>query len=65
VVIFQNDEGMLFEVNGHHLKIFLEPENPPKDLDELIFLILPQIYTTIILFMFRNAKISFSGLDRD
>ena len=23
----QNDEGMLFKVNGHHLKIFLKPKN--------------------------------------
>jgi hypothetical protein len=26
-VTLQNDEGMLFKVNGHHLKIFLEPKN--------------------------------------
>ena len=40
-VTLQNDEGTLFKVNGHHLKIFLEPEKPPKDLDEVNFLILP------------------------
>ena len=40
-VALQNDEGTLFKVNGHHLKIFLEPENPPEDLDEVDFLILP------------------------
>ena len=27
VVTLQNNEGMLFMVNGHHLKIFLEPKN--------------------------------------
>ena len=41
VVTLQNDEGTLFKVNGHHLKIFLELEKPPKDLDEVNFLILP------------------------
>ena len=40
-ITLQNDEGMLFKVNGHHLKIFLEPKKPPKDLDEVDFLILP------------------------
>ena len=39
-VTLQNDEGMLFKVNGHRLKIFLEPKKPPKDLDEVDFLIL-------------------------
>ena len=40
-VTLQNDEGTLFKVNGHRLKIFLEPEKTPKDLDEVDFLILP------------------------
>ena len=40
-VTLQNDEGTLFKVNGHRLKIFLEPEKLPKDLDEVDFLILP------------------------
>ena len=40
-VTLQNNEGTLFKVNGHHLKIFLDPKNPPKDLDEVDFLILP------------------------
>ena len=39
-VTLQNDEGTLFKVNGHYLKIFLEPEKTPKDLDEVDFLIL-------------------------
>ena len=39
-VTLQNDEGTLFKINGH-LKIFLEPKKPPKDLDEVDFLILP------------------------
>ena len=40
-VTLQNNEGTLFKVNGHCLKIFLEPEKPPEDLDEVDFLILP------------------------
>ena len=40
-VTLQNDEGALFKVNGHHLKIFLEPKNPLEDLDGVDFLILP------------------------
>ena len=40
-VPLQNDEHMLFKVNGHNLKIFLEPTKPPEDLDEVDFLILP------------------------
>ena len=40
-VTLQNDEGMLFKVNGHCLKIFLEPEKTLEDLDEVDFLILP------------------------
>jgi hypothetical protein len=34
-VTLQNDEGTLFKVNGHRLKIFLEPKKPPEDLDEV------------------------------
>ena len=40
-VTLQNDEGTLFKINGHCLKIFLEPKKPPEDLDEVDFLILP------------------------
>ena len=40
-VTLQNDEGTLFKVNGHHLKIFIEHEKPPEDLNEVDFLILP------------------------
>ena len=40
-VTLQNDEGTLFKVNGHRLKIFLEPKKPTKDLDEVDFIILP------------------------
>ena len=39
VVTLQNNEGTLFKVNGHRLKIFLEPEKPPEDLDEVDFLV--------------------------
>jgi hypothetical protein len=41
VVTLQNDEGMLFKVNGDHPKIFIEPKKPPEDLDEVDFFILP------------------------
>jgi hypothetical protein len=41
VVTLQNDKGMLLKVNGDHLKIFIESEKPPEDLDEVDFLILP------------------------
>ena len=40
-VTLQNDKGMLFMVNGHRLKIFLEPKKPSEDLDEIDFIILP------------------------
>jgi hypothetical protein len=36
-VTLQNDEGTLFKVNDHYLKIFLELEKPPEDLDEVDF----------------------------
>ena len=38
-VTLQNDEGTLFKVNAHRLKIFLEPKKPPEDLDEVDFLV--------------------------
>jgi hypothetical protein len=40
-ITLQNDEGTLLKVNGHYPKIFLEPEKPPEDLDEVYVLILP------------------------
>ena len=40
-VTHQNDEGTLFKVNAHRLKIFIEPKKPPEDLDEVDFIILP------------------------
>jgi hypothetical protein len=40
VVTLQNDEGTLFKVNGHRLKIFLEPNKSPKELDIIEFIIL-------------------------
>jgi hypothetical protein len=40
-VTLQTNEGMLFKVNDHHLKIFLEPKQPPKVVDEVDFHILP------------------------
>jgi hypothetical protein len=41
VVTLQTNEGTLFKVNGHRLKIFLEPKQPPKGVDEVDFQILP------------------------
>jgi hypothetical protein len=35
-VTLQTDEGTLFKVNGHHLKIFLEPKQPPEVIDDVI-----------------------------
>jgi hypothetical protein len=32
-VTLQNDEAMIFKVNGQHLKIFLEPNKNPTELD--------------------------------
>jgi hypothetical protein len=32
-VTLQNDEGTLFKVNGQHLKLFLEPNKDPKEID--------------------------------
>jgi hypothetical protein len=36
-ITLQNDEGTLFKVNGHCLKIFLEPKKSPEDLDDVDF----------------------------
>jgi hypothetical protein len=38
-VTLQNNEGTLFKVNSHHLKIFLEPDKPLEVVDELNFII--------------------------
>jgi hypothetical protein len=38
-VTLQNNEGMLFKVNGQHLKIFLEPNKPLEVVEELDFII--------------------------
>jgi len=61
-VTLQNDKGMLSKVNGHCLKIFLEPKKPPEDLDEVDFIILPRIYTSALLLTIRNIVAYFSGL---
>jgi hypothetical protein len=39
-VTLQNNEGTLFKINGHYLKIFLEPNKGPKELDIIEFIIL-------------------------
>jgi hypothetical protein len=39
VVTLQNDEGTLFKVNGQHLKIFLEPDKNPVELDVVQFIL--------------------------
>jgi hypothetical protein len=38
-VTLQNNEGTLFKVNGHRLKIFLELDKPLDVVDELNFII--------------------------
>ena len=63
-VTLQNDEGTLFKVNGHRLKMFLEPKKPPKDLDEVDFEILLYITPLPSSVTNCNAKTYFSGLDR-
>jgi WD40 repeat protein len=40
-VTLQSHEGTLFKVNGHHLKIFLEPTRPNEVVDEFDFINLP------------------------
>jgi hypothetical protein len=35
----KNNEGTLFKVNGHRLKIFLEPDKTLEVVDELDFII--------------------------
>jgi hypothetical protein len=40
-VTLQNDEGTLFKVNGQRLKIFLEPDKSPVELDIIQFLLFP------------------------
>jgi hypothetical protein len=40
-VTLQTDEGTLFKINGHCLKIFLEPKQPLEVVDEVDFQILP------------------------
>jgi hypothetical protein len=36
-VTLQTDEGTLFKVNGHSLKIFLEPKKWPEVVDKVDF----------------------------
>jgi hypothetical protein len=40
-VTLQSHEGTLFKVNGHCLKIFLEPTRPNEVVDEFDFINLP------------------------
>ena len=40
-ITLQNDKGTLFKVNGHRLKIFLEPDKSSEELDAVYFLTLP------------------------
>jgi hypothetical protein len=39
-VTLQTNEGTLFKVNGHRLKIFLKPENFSAEVDSLDFVVL-------------------------
>jgi len=36
-ITLQDDKGTLFKVNGHHLKIFLEPDKSPTEVDMIQF----------------------------
>jgi uncharacterized membrane protein (UPF0127 family) len=36
-ITLQNDEGMLFKVNGERLKLFLEPNKELEELDIINF----------------------------
>jgi hypothetical protein len=40
-VTLQNDEGTLFKVNGQCLKMFLESDKSPEELDVIQFLVFP------------------------
>jgi hypothetical protein len=40
-ITLQSHEGTLFKVNGHRLKIFLEPTRPKEVVDEFDFINLP------------------------
>ena len=35
-ITLQDDDGKIFKVNGHHLKIFLEPDNKEYDVINFI-----------------------------
>ena len=35
-ITLQDDDGKIFKVNGHHLKIFLEPDNKEYDMINFI-----------------------------
>jgi hypothetical protein len=59
----ENDEGTLFKVNGQWLKIFLEPDKSPKELDVIQFLLFPWFESSIAFEEFRHLKISFSELE--
>jgi hypothetical protein len=56
-ITLENDKGTLFKINGHRLKIFLEPKKPPEDLDEVDFIIMPYIYTSALLLMIHSAVV--------
>jgi hypothetical protein len=61
-VTLQNDEGTLFKVNGQWLKIFLEPDKSPEELDVIQFLLFPWFEFSIASDEFRHLKIGFSKL---
>jgi hypothetical protein len=58
-VTLQNDEGMLFKVNGQCLKIFLESNKSPKELDVIKFLIFLKYYISATSDTFRTLRDSF------
>jgi hypothetical protein len=62
-ITLQNDEGMLFKVNGQRLKIFLELDKSPEELDVIQFLLFPWFEFSIASDEFGHLKIGFSELE--
>jgi hypothetical protein len=63
VVTLQNDKGMLFKVNGQWLKIFLEPDKSPEELDVIQFLFFPWFESSVASDEFHQLKIGFLKLE--
>jgi len=55
-VTLQNNEGTLFKINGHRLKIFLEPNKNSEEIDIIDFIFF-MIFRPDILILFFLAKV--------